>query len=365
MHELTKNNYNNIDIVGMASAVSNRWQSLEECVELYGVEEGFKLEKFKKSTGVTGRWIAGDYQTTSDFCYAAAKNLITEYNINKDDIGILVFVTQTPDYGTPATACVLHKRLSLNPNCIAFDVNQGCSGFVYGLNIASALLSTSNSKYALMLCGDTCAKSFTRGRKDKRKSHSSKFLFGDSGTATILERKESQGLCIASCTDGEGFKAIIKPYSSWRHPWLRQQSIMDDIAVFNFATSEVPKTINMYMNETGTTPENFEKLVLHQANLFIMKQVAKKTGFPIEKLALSLDTFANTSSASIPNTIVKELGDSCDSKVARYLCSGFGIGLSWAVVDLSVSSDKVLPLVHTDTYFDDGFPEENPNDPFR
>lgn len=364
MSELMLNSYHQIRVMGIASAVSNKWQSLEECVETYGAEEGFKLEKFKKSTGVTGRWCAGDYQTTSDFCFAAAEALIQKYEIDRNDIGVLVLVTQGPDYSIPATACVLHKRLGLSKNCIAFDVNQGCSGFVYGLNIASALLQSSNGKYALMLCGDTSAKSFSRGRREKKKTNSSRFLFGDSGTATLLEKKDNEKLEIASCSDGEGYKAIIHAGNSWRHPWLKMPGTMDDIAVFNFATSEVPEMLNQYMIRKGSSADDYDRLVLHQANLFIMKQIAKKTGFPLDKLALSLDTFANTSSASIPNTLVKEYGGQIDVNPKRFLCCGFGVGLSWAAVELNIAPKDILPLVHTDEYFEDGYPEENPDDPY-
>lgn len=364
IHKLLTNKYDKVNIVGIASAVSNNWQSLEACVEKYGVEEGFKIDKFKKNTGVTGRWLADDYQTTSDFCYAAANELLEKYNINREDVGIVILVTQRPDYAVPATACVLHKRLGLSKNCIAFDVNQGCSGFVYGLNIASALLQNSNSKYALMLCGDTSAKSFSRGRNEWRETHSSLFLFGDSGAATLLEKKDNAFLDIVSCSNGEGFKAIINPGISWRHPWLKQSSQMDDIAVFNFAVSEVPELLNAYMEEHGTKAEDYDGLVLHQANLFILKQVAKRTGFSLEKLALSLDVFANTSSASIPNTLVKNYGEDDSNETKRFLCCGFGVGLSWAAVEIVISPQNILPLVHTDEYFDDGLPEENPERPY-
>lgn len=364
-NKLLKNVFSEVKIKGIASAVSTKWQSLEECVEKYGVEEGFKLEKFKKSTGVTGRWIAGDKQTASDFCYAAADALIQKYNIDRNEIGIIVFVTQTPDYYIPATACVLHKRLGLDKNCIAFDVNQGCSGFVYGLNIASALLQTSSSKYALMLCGDTSAKSKSRGRNEKRTSHSSMFLFGDSGTATLLEKQEKDdALEIASCSDGMGFDAIIDAGETWRHPWLKRPNYMDDIAVFNFATTEVPALLNAYMQEHGTCADNYDGLVLHQANLFIMKQIAKKTGFALDKMPLSLDTFANTSSGSIPNTLVKQYGENDSSENRKFLCCGFGVGLSWAAVELNIAPKDILPLVHTDEFFEDGIPEENPDDPY-
>lgn len=353
------NFYKDISIQGMAVAVSSHWQSLEECVEKYGAEDGFKLDKFKKSTGVTGRWIAGEYQTASDFCYAAAAELIEKYNIDKSEIGILIFVTQTPDYFFPATACLLQHRLGLSESCMAFDINQGCAGFVYGLNAVAALLQSSNCQKALLLCGDTSAKDKTRGRDDIRTSHSSLFLFGDAGTATLLEkRKDAAPLAFSSCTDGSGYQAIINPRESWRHPWSKRPAAMDDVAVFNFAISKVPDMIKTYMQEQGTSAEEYDRLVLHQANLYIMKQVAKRSGFPFDKVSVSLDTFANTSSASIPSAIIKEFGEAHEDNAIKFLACGFGVGLSWAITDFTLTADQTLPLIHTDEYFNDGLPEE-------
>lgn len=139
---------------------------------------------------------------------------------------------------------------------------------------------------------------------------------------------------------------------------------MDDIAVFNFAVSEVPDMLNAYMRQQGTTPEDYDKLVLHQANKLIMKQIAKKTGFPMEKVAISLDTFANTSSASIPITLVKEYGEELSDEKKRFLCCGFGVGLSWGAVEINIAPKNILPLIHTDEWFDDGYPEENPEEPY-
>lgn len=353
------NFYKDISIQGMAVAVSSHWQSLEECVEKYGAEDGFKLDKFKKSTGVTGRWIAGEYQTASDFCYAAAAELIKEYNIDKNEIGILIFVTQSPDYFLPATACVLQHRLGLSESCMAFDINQGCAGFVYGLNAAAALLQNSDCKKAMLLCGDTSAKDKSRGRNDERTSHSSLFLFGDAGTATLLEKREdADPLAFSSYTDGSGFQAIIAAGESWRHPWLKQPSAMDDVAVFNFAISKVPDMIKTYMEEQGKSEEEYDRLVLHQANLYIMKQIAKRSGFPLVKVPVSLDTFGNTSSASIPSAIIKEFGEVCEDKAIRFLACGFGVGLSWAITAFTMTANQILPLIHTDEYFKDGLPEE-------
>lgn len=347
-------NFNNIKISALSAAVSNYWTS-----NIYNNEDDISvIKKFIKKTGVEGRYNAGDQQTSSDFCYAAAQEILKKKQIDKNDIGVLVFVTQSPDYRIPATACVLHKRLDLNKNCIAFDVNLGCSGFVYGLNIVSSLLNNSNCKMGLLLCGDTSAKEKSKKHKTKT-SHSASMLFGDSGTAVLLEKVTSKPINIVLKTDGNSFRSIIDVFGYYRHPDPSINSIvgpqMDDIAVFNFAVSEVPQLLKNVMDLNSRTPEDYDCLALHQANLFILKQIAKRTGFSMDKTLISLDKFGNTSSSSIPISLVKEYGDSLLNKEIHVLMCGFGVGLSWGAVDCYLNTQDILPLIHTDEFFEDGY----------
>lgn len=352
---MIKNIYEGIKINKIAAAVSNNWTSLLEISD----EDPSIIKKFTKKTGVEGRYNAGIKQTTSDFCYAAAKKILEIENIDKNEIGILVYVTQTPDYGIPATACVLQHRLGLNSDCICFDVNLGCSGFTYGMNIVCSLMKTSNVKRGLLLCGDTSAKERTQKYTSKT-AHSATMLFGDSGTAALFSLEENQkNIKMLSKTDGGGYKAIISPYGAWRNPeppiGQRYGAVMDDVEVFNFAVSDVPALLHETMNLTGKTPEDYDCLVLHQANLFIMKQIAKRTGFPMNKTLVSLDKFGNTSSSSVPITLVKEYGDSNGNRELHTLMCGFGVGLSWSTVDCYINESDILPLIHTDEYFEDGY----------
>jgi len=354
-----ENYYTGIELTGLALAVSSRWQSVEECADQGAAEEGFKLDKFKKTTGVNGRYIADEYQTTADFCCAAAQKVLEKFSADKSEIGILLLVTQYPDYTSPATACVLQHRLGLSQNCMAFDVNQGCAGFVYGLNIACALLASSGCTKALMLCGDTSVKNKNRGRTPNRFALSASCLFGDAGAAVLLEKREGAApLIFSTCTDGGGFRTIMDSDHEWRHPLLDIDRIMDGVEVFQFSTSRAPEMIREYLARRGETTEDYDRLVLHQANLMIMKQIAKKTGFPMDKLSVSIDEFGNTSSASIPSAIVKEYGPLDVCRTVRLLACGFGVGLTWATVGLELRTDRILPLVHTDSHFDDGLPEE-------
>lgn len=343
-----------IHIVGMAAAVSNTWDSVREISD----EEETVINKFIKTTGVEGRYSAAPRQCTSDFCFAAAEKILNEKGINRDEIGVLVFVTQTSDYGIPATACVLQNRLGLNKSCLAFDVNLGCSGFTCGMTILGSLLMNTKTRYGLLLVGDTSAREKSRKKKSKI-GHSAELLFGDSGTATLVEKKPSESILVSSHTDGSGFKAIINPFGGFRNPDRPENEVpgtrMDEIAVFNFATSEAPKQINDFMKMTNTTPDNYDCLVLHQANLMIMKRIGKKTAFPVDKVFISLNKFANTSSSSIPITLVDRYGEDQSDRIINALCCGFGVGLSWSTIALPINIKDIFPLVHTDDYFSDGY----------
>ena len=350
--------FDGIRIAGIAAAVSNNWTPLSEVSD----EDISVIKKFTRKTGVEGRYNAGLRQTTSDFCYAAAKGIFEKFGINPRDIGILVFVTQTADYDIPATACLLQDRLGLSQDCIAFDVNLGCSGFTYGMNIICSLMNSANVQKALLLVGDTSAKEMNPTDTSKT-SHSASMLFGDSGTATLLVKDETaKPMSMISRTNGKGFKAIISPFGYWRNPippaGMTYGVTMDDIEVFNFATTEAPIMLKETMDLSSASVDDYDCLVLHQANLFILKRIAKLCGFPQEKNLVSLDKFGNTSCSSVPITLVKTYGEKEGKGEIRALMCGFGIGLSWSSVDCFIELDTILPLIHTDEYFSDGYQPE-------
>lgn len=341
--------FNNIKITGICAAVSSNWGSVDQYKDDLGKET---IEKFKKMTGILGRYDVGINQTTSDFCFASAKKIMQEKNIMPEEIGALILVTQTPDYRTPSTACLMQYRLGIPKNCLAFDINLGCSGFVYGLNVISSLMTTSNIKKALLLVGDTNAKE--RIGKTEKFITTGNLLFGDAGAAILLEKTDYSCLMKAvMCTDGSGYKALMRPFGAWRHPIGPEKVSSKDIDVFNFTITEVPFLVKNFMSEQKTTIDNYDCLILHQANLYVLKQIVKKLKCPIEKVPISLDEYANTSAASIPITLVKAYGDLKAKQELNVLMCGFGVGLSWGLVSSYINTSDILPIVHTDEYFDD------------
>ena len=354
---MIKSTFNNIRISALATAVSSHWIPVEEFIS---EQDEKNILKFKKNTGVEGRYDAASKQTTSDFCFAAAKKVLQYSQVDSNDIGILVFVTQTSDYRVPATACVLQHRLNLSEDCIAFDVNQGCAGMIYAMNIGACMLESSNVKKALVLFGDTSGKNHRRSiaRSYIPKDDNEAKLFGDAGVAMLLEKEDdAPKLDISIRTDGSGYKAIIEPRGYSRHYNGPRYSEMNGIDVFNFAIEKPPILIKELMDDIGTVPSDYDCLVLHQANKFIMKQVARRSGFKSDQNLISIDKFGNTSSASIATALTKYYGEENDGAIKAMLC-GFGVGLSWGVVSMTMDKKDILPLINTDEYFDDGFEDE-------
>ncbi len=342
------NKYKGIRVEGIACAVPQKWISVES---LKNGENDAILDRFIKNTSVLGHYECGERQTASDLCTASAELILSGKNINREEVGILVYVTQYPDYRVPSTACIIQNRLGLSKDCIAFDVNLGCSGYVYGLNIIASLLHTSNVRYALILAGDTSSKGV---RHDNSRN-----LFGDGGSATLLVKDETgEELVFASRTDGSGYKAILRPYGYAKHlEHPDVDGLYDELGVFNFAITEAPALINELLASTGKTPEDFDCLALHQANMMIMKQIMKRTKFDREKMLISIDKFANTSAASIPLSFVRKYGEMQEDKNLHSLICGYGVGLSWAAGIIDVNVKNVYSLIESDEYFDDGLYE--------
>ena len=345
-----------IKICGIASAVPNKWLSLDEQFGNRSEEDANMVKKFTKSTGVEGRYLVSEKQTTSDLCFAAANKLLNEKGVDRNKIGVLVFISQTEDYRSPATAMVLHYKLGLSNNCLAFDVNLGCSGFTHGLEIVSSILLNSDLEYALLLCGDTSAR-YRNPYTETRESKIDKMLFGDCGTATLLKKdKDAKDISIMMHTDGSKYNVIIVPYEWYRHPNVNssKEVFMDGLEVYNFSTIEAPKVIMQMMKKNSTTINDYDCLVLHQANKLIIDRIGKAVGFDDNKNLKSIEKYGNTSSASIPTTLVYSYGND-DSGVIRCMLCGFGVGLSWSAVDCFIDKKDIIPQIFTDEYHDDGY----------
>ncbi len=344
--------FENICISAIAASVP---QGIVEIESLKETEAPEMIDNFIKKTGIVKIHKCDFDQTAADFSFSAAKVLENAGKYQPEEIGVLIDITQTPDYRTPSTALALHKRLGLSKSCLAFDINLGCSGFVYGVSIAASLLMTSNANKALVLVGDILARHRTKEVMERASNTS--LLFGDASAAVLIEKKIGNRIDSMLMSDGTGHKALSNTYGAWKHPEKHPPLPGDDIAVFNFTISEVPKLLKEFMEKTSTSIEDYDALVLHQANMMIMKQIAKKVKMPLDKVPVSLDRFGNTSGASVPLTIVDKYGECQDGHELNLLTSGYGVGLSWGVVSFKININNIFPLcIGMDTY-DDGYPD--------
>ncbi len=345
-----------VRIEAIACAVPSNWLSLDDQFGKTGLIDEKSLKKFSKSVGVVGRYITSAKQTSSDLCFEAAEKILREKRIDRNRVGVLVYVTQTPDYQQPATAHVIQYRLGLGSDCLVFDINLGCSGFVSGLNVVGSLMMQSDAEFGLLLCGEIA----TRSRVSSDIFSHEDMIFGDAGSAVLLVKdRNADDMLFLFRADGSRFRAIIKPWEYYRHPEKNfPLGMMDGVGVFNFSTDEVPDLINELIKLSNNTAESYDYLVLHQANKLIMKQIERKTGFSAQQHLMAIDQFANTSSSSILVSLVHNLADSDDHRKLHFIMSGYGIGLAWNVVDCYINSKDILPLVITDEYFDDGYQAE-------
>lgn len=348
--------FNNFSIEGMAVATPDNLVSIETFYDTFGKEA---VENISSMTGIKSFRRALVEQTASDLGFTAAQELINQKQINKDDIGLLIYVTQKPDYRLPSTAFLLQHRLGLNNNCVCFDINLACSGFVYGLHTAMSLLNSADGKMALIITGDTTTKTISPYDRTMM------LLFGDSGTATLIRKSANKSEAYTTLrTDGGRFKAIITPSGAYRNrnaskkriPWadgiLRSDydTNMKGMDVFGFSISDVPKLMKEMMNELGTTPDKYDCFALHQPNLYMLKKISHKIKIPQEKLLISLDRYGNNSSSSIPLVLADHYGEAKEGTKRTFMC-GFGSGLSWGCADITINVDKILPIIHTNDFF--------------
>lgn len=310
---------------------------------------------FTKNTGIYARRVAPDGVTCSDLCFNAAAQLLSDINI-ASEIDLLVFVSQSPDYFLPATSIILQDRLGLRSDCMAFDINLGCSGYVYGLQVVGQFIQSGAVRNALLLVGDKST--ISTAYQDK----STYPLFGDAGTATLLSfSADSSPWFINSGSDGSGKNSIIiegghsrNPYGTYTEELLdfngnkhsKSHLHLEGLDVFNFALSRVPYSIEQTLSEANKSMSDVDYVVFHQANGLITKSLSRKLNIPLTKCLTSIEQFGNTSSASIPLTLVCHGNDLSVHKDVSLILSGFGVGFSWASMFLTTVFPITKLIIH-------------------
>lgn len=332
--------YNTV-IKGISSVVPQKELSILDNPNLYDGNQK-KIKRVIESSGFLKRRVTNSDTTTSDLCERAAVDLLENLKIEPETIDGLLFISYTPDYLMPATSYVLHKKLGLSENCIVADLPQACSGFVFGLYQASMMIN-SGCKRILLLVGDTFSK-FSDMFNDN-----SAPVFGDAGSACLIEYDENANPIFFNInSDGKFYDSLICKNGGFRNPvnkddfyetgLYKYESKMNGAEIFNFTIQKIAPSIEEVLNFANLKKEDINHFVLHQANKFILQNIALQLNID-EKLipTETLSKYGNQCGASIPCTICDVLKEDVEKEDNKVLLSGFGVGLSWisAIIDIN------------------------------
>ena len=342
----------NVKISAISTCVPSRKVDVLDNKLIYGGNEK-KLNRVVKDTGFRFRHVItkNSELTACDFCLKAAEELFKN-GIDKNEISAVIMVTQYPDYFEPSNASIIHGKLGLNDNCIAFDINQGCSGYIFGLLSASNILDKNNKK-VLLLCGDTNSKASGDGTDVVDDMP----IFSDGGCATIVEYDETaEPMYFEIGTRGCDYQALVINNGGYKNPPQKEMfnedgtfnynPYMDGLKVFEFTMNIVPPSINRVMEYAELEEKDIDYYVLHQANKMILQNIAASAKIDVDKvLKETLTKVGNLSSASVASVICDER-EIFNDKKNKVVINAFGVGLSWGSVALTLNNPLVLPIIY-------------------
>ncbi len=345
--------FSGVGITAMSAAIPHKVINNYEYTDFFSKEE---VKQVVDKVGIFERRFANVDTCSSDLCFAAAEQLFKDNNVDRSEIDLLIFISQTPDYRMPATSILLQDRLGLEKTCIAFDINLGCAAFAYGLTVAYSMMQSGGIRKALILDGETRSKVYSP--KDRRTA----FLFGDGGIAALIEKDEKFGNSFFSIHSDGSLGDLIKiEGGGYRHPSSSEtikekvvdeygnirsdeQGSMNGSDVFSFVLANIPKDIKRTFEQSCVEKDNIDFFVFHQANDFMNKYIIKKLKLPNEKVPSTIAKYGNTSSVSVPLTIVSELGDKMHG-TKTLLLSAFGVGMSWSTAIVSFVDCQISNIV--------------------
>jgi 3-oxoacyl-[acyl-carrier-protein] synthase-3 len=300
------------------------------------------VTKIEKKTGIQERHIAGPDECASDLAVAAAKKLFASGAAAPGDIDALLLCTQSPDHLLPTTACLIQDRLGVPTSCFAIDFNQGCSGFVYGLGLAKGLIETGQRKRVLLLTAETYSKFIHPGDRSVRT------IFGDAAAATLVEAVEEPERCLGPFvwgTDGAGARNLIVPAGGARLPRSAETAremedaggnrrtldhlFMDGSEIFEFTLRAVPMAVEELLKLAGTSCDEIDLFVFHQANRYMLTSLRTALNLPEEKFYVAMSHCGNTVSSTIPIALKHAVAEGRLSRGSTAMLVGFGVGYSW------------------------------------
>ena len=350
--------FDDIRIAGCALVTGEHESRIDDCPEYYNNDPAF-LARLKKTIGFGTRRAAADATTTADLCRRASESLLQSLRVAPSSVDAVVSVTQTPDYPMPGNAHVLHAALGLPEAAAALDVELGCSGYVYGLWL-SFMMASAGLDRVLLVAGDTLSK--RANRQDRTLAP----LFGDAGSATLIERCDGAPRSFFILrSDGAGLEKMYVEAGGARHPSTpetrrernveegcirsREDLYMDGFGIFEFTMGRQPGLLRDILAYAGQTVADIDYFVLHQANRYIVETITRKAGIPAEKApSQGFPLFGNQNSASIPGVLCGLLAGELAGRSARTVLQGYGVGLSWGACLVQLDHVPCLPPVAYD-----------------
>ena len=330
------------------------------CVPSQQVNNDYFAQRFDQSAvrdvvkliGVNRRRWADENTSAGDLCRKAGQKLLSGLVWQPDSVDALIFVSQTPDYRLPGTAFVLQADLGLPTSCLAFDINLGCSGYPQAIWLGMNLIQSGAAKRVLLAVGDTISKMIDPNDR------STAMLFGDAGTMTALEASASDAAShFIIGVDGQGVRNLIVPSGAFKQYDVAADArmadrspeclFMDGGEIFNFTLNAVPKLVSRTLELAGHGKDAYDAFLFHQANLFMLKHLARKAGLPAERVPTNIGDFGNTSCASIPLLMTTDLKDRLKEHTLQLGMFGFGVGYSWASAALAVGPLKIAETIET------------------
>ena len=296
------------------------------------------VEKIDKKIGIKQRHVTVEGETASDLAVGAAEKLFAENNYDRSLVDYVIFVTQSPDYHLPTTACTIQTRLGLSKRITVIDVNLGCNGFVAGLSLAKAVIIAGQAKNVLLLTGETYSKYMHERDKSNRT------IFGDGAAATLVstEGMAEVGEFVIG-TDGTGAENLIVKSGGARHPKPIDDLKFDDFgnprssdnlymdgpAILNYSLDSIPQLVEDVLEKNHVTMDDVDLHVYHQANTFLANLERRKLRIPEEKYYCNIENFGNTVSSTIPIALCEALKEGRIKQGTRVLSVAQGLGYTW------------------------------------
>jgi 3-oxoacyl-[acyl-carrier-protein] synthase-3 len=304
----------------------------------------WSVDKISSKTGIYERRIAGLRETVGDMAVSASLKLFKEHAIDPTTIDFLMLCTQSPDYFLPTTACIVQDRLGLSKDTGALDFNLGCSGYVYGLSMARALIVSGTARNVLLVTSETYSKFINP--KDK----ANRTIFGDAATASLISATGFAEIGnFTFGTDGSGWEQLIVRNGAGRNRYKQGTDVyaedlfqknddnlfMNGNAIFKFTATVVPELVEKTLAANNLTPENIDSYIFHQANQYMLSYIRKKMEIPEDKFFLFMAKTGNTVSSTIPIAL-HEYMRTWNKRPLTVLLAGFGVGLSWGGTILKI-----------------------------